>query len=150
MSTTPRNFSFRKMNRDIVNQILDNMVEIKPLQGSDFLNAKEILTRTGIFRKDRGELIQSAVILKKGARQFIASVMELKVLDGVVPYVDDRDIARRNAIAQKLVGWNMVTVLDESKIKEPSMSHVDTVPYKLVKSGDVTLVQTFRPFTAKE
>lgn len=144
-----KKFFFKKMSIDVVNQILDSMVEIQPISGVEFGRVRNVLGRMGV-RLNHSTLIQTCVILNKSGRQFIASQTELKMLDGINVFMSDKEIARRNAIVAKLQEWNMVKVLDKSKIESPRLKTVSVIPLALIKSGEVTVVNPFRPFVNKD
>ena len=91
---------------------LSNMIEVHLKVEDDFLKVKETLTRIGVAsRKDR-KLYQSCHILHKQGRYFIVHFKELFALDGKPSDFNENesDIGRRNAIANLLEQWDLVTL----------------------------------------
>jgi hypothetical protein len=100
----------------------DEMLEIQFEKDDDFLKIKETLTRIGVASNCDKVLYQSAHILHKRGKYYIVHFKELFALDGKTANIEVGDIERRNAIASLLVEWNLLTVVDESKL-EP-MGHI--------------------------
>ena len=98
---------------------LSNMIEVHLKVEDDFLKVKETLTRIGVAsRKDR-KLYQSCHILHKQGRYFIVHFKELFALDGKPSDFNENesDIGRRNAIANLLEQWDLVTLVDSGTSK---------------------------------
>jgi len=94
-------------------------VEIRLPESDNFLKIKETLTRIGIAsRKDR-KLYQSCHILHKKGRYSILHFKELFILDGKEDNFSDEDKARRNTIVNLLEEWELLEVIDHSKIEDP-------------------------------
>jgi len=94
-------------------------VEIRLPEPDNFLKIKETLTRIGIAsRKDR-KLYQSCHILHKKGRYSILHFKELFILDGKEDNFSDEDKARRNTIVNLLEEWELLEVIDHSKIEDP-------------------------------
>lgn len=94
-------------------------VEIRLPEPDNFLKIKETLTRIGIAsRKDR-KLYQSCHILHKKGRYSILHFKELFILDGKENNFSDEDKARRNTIVNLLEEWELLEVVDHSKIEDP-------------------------------
>ena len=94
-------------------------VEIRLPEPDNFLKIKETLTRIGIAsRKDR-KLYQSCYILHKKGRYSILHFKELFILDGKEDNFSDEDKARRNTIVNLLEEWELLEVIDHSKIEDP-------------------------------
>ena len=124
---------------------LTTMVEVHLKNEDDFLKVKETLTRIGVAsRKDR-KLYQSCHILHKQGRYFIVHFKELFALDGKPSdfHENEADIARRNTIANLLEQWDLVTLVDSSKTKEPvaSLNQIKILPYK--EKGEWELVAKY-------
>ena len=101
---------------------LDRLLEVKFEQDDDFLKIKETLTRIGVASNRDKILYQSTHILHKRGKYYIVHFKELFALDGKNSTIDVVDIERRNAIIKLLVEWNLLTVVDESKL-DP-MGHI--------------------------
>lgn len=94
-------------------------VEIRLPEPDNFLKIKETLTRIGIAsRKDR-KLYQSCHILHKKGRYSILHFKELFILDGKEDNFSDEDKARRNTIVNLMEEWELLEVVDHSKIEDP-------------------------------
>lgn len=115
-----------------VDSIVDSLVEIRLKDGNDFLKIKETLTRIGIAsRKDR-KLYQSCHILHKKGRYYLVHFKELFALDGKSTNFGDEDIGRRNTITALLEEWNLLEVVDKSKIESPRipMAQIKVIPFR--------------------
>tara|TARA_Y100000287_G_scaffold150363_1_gene125711 strand:- start:18 stop:416 length:399 start_codon:yes stop_codon:yes gene_type:complete len=98
--------------------IVKGFVEIKLKKSEDFLKIKETLTRIGIPSiKDR-KLYQSCHILHKRGKYYIVHFKELFKLDGKNTEIEEEDIQRRNLICSLLDEWELVELVDESKIQD--------------------------------
>ena len=120
---------------------LSNMIEVHLKVEDDFLKVKETLTRIGVAsRKDRN-LYQSCHILHKQGRYFIVHFKELFALDGKPSDFNENesDIARRNAIANLLEQWDLVTLVDSSKTAKPvaPLNQIKILPYKEKKDWEL-------------
>jgi hypothetical protein len=112
------------------NDVIQNMVEIKPLGDSDgFRKIKETLSRMGVPSKSEKVLNQSAHILHRRGQYYICHFKELFSLDGLRTDLSESDISRRNRIVKMLVDWGLVEVVNPEKL-EP-MGHPNTV--KVIK-----------------
>jgi hypothetical protein len=94
---------------------ISSLVEVTLNKADDFLKVKETLTRIGVAAKNENVLYQSCHILHKQGRYYIVHFKELFALDGKPTSIVDNDIARRNAIANLLQEWGLVTIVDKSK-----------------------------------
>jgi len=103
--------------RDYLEWSQQDMVEIKFDQDDDFLKIKETLTRIGVASNRDKTIFQSTHILHKRGRYYIVHFKELFALDGKNTNIDIADIERRNAIVKLLVEWNLLEVIDESKLE---------------------------------
>jgi len=108
-----------------------SMVEVILKEPDDFLKCRETLTRIGVASRTEHKLYQSCHILHKQGRYYIVSFKELFLLDGKNSDFSDNDMKRRNRITKLLADWNLVEVVDPSKIEEMcSMSQIKIIPHK--------------------
>jgi hypothetical protein len=96
-----------------------NMVEVVLKEKDDFLKVKETLTRIGVASRKEKTLYQSCHILHKQQKYYIVHFKELFALDGKPYNFGDTDIARRNTIANLLSEWELLTLVDPIKSKDP-------------------------------
>jgi len=96
-----------------------NMVEVVLKEKDDFLKVKETLTRIGVASRKEKTLYQSCHILHKQQKYYIVHFKELFALDGKPYNFSDTDIARRNTIANLLSEWELLTLVDPIKSKDP-------------------------------
>lgn len=94
-------------------------VEITLPKPDNFLKIKETLTRVGIASRKERKLYQSCHILHKQGRYVILHFKELFILDGKDNNFTDEDKARRNTIINLLEEWDLLGVVDNSKIEDP-------------------------------
>jgi hypothetical protein len=124
---------------------LTTMIEVHLKNEDDFLKVKETLTRIGVASRKDHKLYQSCHILHKQGRYFIVHFKELFALDGKPSdfHENEADIARRNTIANLLEQWDLVTLVDSSKTKEPvaSLNQIKILPYK--EKGEWELVAKY-------
>jgi len=108
-----------------------SMVEVILKEPDDFLKCRETLTRIGVASRTERKLYQSCHILHKQGRYYIVSFKELFLLDGKNSDFSDNDMKRRNRITKLLADWNLVEVVDPSKIEDLcSMSQIKIIPHK--------------------
>ena len=98
-------------------EILNGLVEIKLKRPEDFLKIKETLTRIGISSKDK-KLYQSCHIFHKKSKYYIVHFKELFKMDGKFSDISDEDLQRRNVIACLLEEWDLLEILDKSKVED--------------------------------
>ncbi len=94
-------------------------VEITLPKPDNFLKIKETLTRVGIASRKERKLYQSCHILHKQGRYVILHFKELFILDGKENNFTDEDKARRNTIINLLEEWDLLGVVDNTKIEDP-------------------------------
>ena len=113
-------------------EIVNSLVEISFEQKDDFLKIRETLTRIGVASRREQELFQSCHILHKKGKYYITHFKELFQLDGKKATYDESDVGRRNTIIDLLKQWNLIKVLDESKIETPRapLSQIKIVSFK--------------------
>lgn len=111
---------------------LDSLVEVKLTNDDDFLKVRETLTRIGVASRKDKILYQSCHILHKQGRYYIVHFKELFALDGKPSNFADEDKGRRNAIANLVAEWGLVTLVDPTKTKDPltPLSQIKILPYK--------------------
>tara|TARA_B110000858_G_C17753345_1_gene450846 strand:- start:63 stop:479 length:417 start_codon:yes stop_codon:yes gene_type:complete len=106
-------------------------LEIKLFNADDFLKIRETLSRIGVASRKEKVLYQSCHILHKQGRYFITHFKELFALDGKPADFDDMDIQRRNAIADLLEQWKLLSIVTkELHTDKCSISQVKILPYK--------------------
>jgi len=98
---------------------IENMVEVTLKEKDDFLKVKETLTRIGVASRKEKTLYQSCHILHKQQKYYVVHFKELFALDGKPYNFGDTDIARRNTIANLLSEWELLTLVNPLKTKEP-------------------------------
>lgn len=112
--------------------ILDDLVEVKLANEDDFLKVRETLTRIGVASKKDRILFQSCHILHKQGKYYIVHFKELFALDGKPTNISEDDIARRNTIANLIAEWGLVSLVEETKSKDPvsPLSQIKVLPFK--------------------
>jgi len=98
--------------------LVEKLVEVTFEEQSDFLKIRETLSRIGVASRKDKELFQSCHILHKKGKYYIVHFKELFQLDGKPTNIDENDIGRRNSIVDLLRQWNLINIVDESKIEE--------------------------------
>jgi hypothetical protein len=117
---------------DELEYITKDLVEVTFPQKDDFLKIRETLSRIGVASRKEQELFQSCHILHKRGKYYIVHFKELFRLDGKPTNFDESDVARRNTIIDLLKQWNLLSVVDTSKIEEPKapLSQIKVIPFK--------------------
>jgi hypothetical protein len=117
---------------DELEYITKDLVEVTFPQKDDFLKIRETLSRIGVASRKEQELFQSCHILHKRGKYYIVNFKELFRLDGKPTNFDESDVARRNTIIDLLKQWNLLSVVDTSKIEEPKapLSQIKVIPFK--------------------
>ena len=123
-----------------MDEIINNLVEVKFPEKDDFLQIRETLTRIGVASRKEPELFQSCHILHKKGLYYIVHFKELFMLDGKQTNLDESDIGRRNTIIDLLVQWNLLTVVRPQQIQEPKapLSQIKIVSFKDKKDWKLT------------
>ena len=121
----------------------NELVEINLPNEEAFLKIRETLTRIGLASKKDNTLYQSCHILHKRGKYYIVHFKEMFALDGKSTTFDTDDVARRNAIIDLLVQWNLCSVVDPERIKEPKalMNQIKVIPFK--QKNDWNLVAKY-------
>lgn len=112
--------------------LVESLIEVKIAEEEDFLKIKETLTRIGIASRKNNTLYQSCHILHKKNKYYIVHFKELFMLDGKKSDFTLEDKGRRNTIINLLQEWELLKVVDDSKIKDPraNMNQIKIVAYK--------------------
>lgn len=116
-----------------VEEWYNQAAEITLPEDDSFLIVKETLTRIGLpsIKEGTKRLAQTCHILQKRGKFYIVHFKELLLLDGKEVNLSDEDLMRRNVIVKMLVDWKLITVVDESRIKDQlKHSSVKVVPFK--------------------
>ena len=101
--------------RNQMTTLIDEMVECSLAEPDDFLKIRETLTRIGVASRKDKTLFQSCHILHKQGRYYIVHFKELFILDGKPTNFSENDQARRNTIANLLVEWNLIQLVNSEK-----------------------------------
>lgn len=108
--------------------IIDMMIEIKPLDREKFLLVRETLTRMGVpGRDDKGKKVlnQSVHILHKRGHYYLTHFKHLFLLDGRFERTEitDDDIDRMFLVAKLLKEWGLIEPLNDDKdIEDPDLN----------------------------
>ena len=109
----------------------ESMLEVTIKQPDDFLKIRETLTRIGVASRKDKTLYQSWHILHKQGKYFITHFKVLFALDGKKSTLVINDIQRRNTIAILLQDWNLIDIVDKSKIEDKApLSQIKVLPFK--------------------
>ena len=109
----------------------ESMLEVTIKAPDDFLKIRETLTRIGVASRKDKTLYQSCHILHKQGKYFITHFKELFALDGKKSTLVINDIQRRNTIAILLQDWNLIDIVDKSKIEDKApLSQIKVLPFK--------------------
>ena len=106
---------------------IDEMVECTLAEPDDFLKIRETLTRIGVASRRDKTLFQSCHILHKQGRYYIVHFKELFILVGKPTNFSENDQARRNTIANLLVEWSLI------KLVNPEQTSTLIVPLNQLK-----------------
>jgi len=111
---------------------VESLVEVTLKNQDDFLKVRETLTRIGIASPKEKKLYQSCHILHKRGKYYIVHFKELFALDGKPTNFSEDDQGRRNTIAKLLSDWNLISVVNEGKIIDPSapMNQIKIIAHK--------------------
>jgi hypothetical protein len=107
-------------------------VEVKLRNAEDFLKVRETLSRIGLASKKDNTLYQSCHILHKQGKYYIVHFKELFLLDGKDSSLSEGDFARRNRIIHLLDEWELIEILDYSKVEDPiaPLNQIKIIPFK--------------------
>ena len=116
---------------DIVEWKPESMLEVKLKEPDDFLKIRETLTRIGVASRKERKIFQSCHILHKQGRYFIVHFKELFALDGKKATLVENDIQRRNTIAILLQDWNLIDIVDKTRVENKApLSQIKVLPFK--------------------
>lgn len=112
--------------------IIETLIEVKLVNEDDFLKVRETLTRIGVASRKDKTLYQSCHILHKQGKYYIVHFKELFALDGKPSDFTDDDKGRRNAVANLVAEWGLVSLVSPQKTKEPlaPLSQIKILPFK--------------------
>ena len=118
-----------------VNWDPNQMVEVTLNEPDDFLKVRETLTRIGVASRKEKKIYQSCHILHKQGRYFLVHFKELFALDGKHANLTTNDVQRRNRIAQLLVDWGLVGIVNADSIQDVApLNQIKVLSYK--EKGD--------------
>jgi hypothetical protein len=123
---------------------ITDLVEVTLNQQDDFLKVRETLTRIGVASKKEKILYQSCHILHKQGRYYIVHFKELFALDGKPTDISENDLSRRNAIANLLEDWGLITLVNKksTQIPEPIfLSQIKILSHK--EKGEWQLIPKY-------
>jgi Bacteriophage translational regulator len=112
---------------------IKDLVEVRLKEQDDFLKVRETLTRIGVASRKDNTLFQSCHILHKRGQYYIVHFKELFALDGKPTDITENDLARRNAIANLLEDWGLVTIVNKEQTEYPEpifLSQVKIISHK--------------------
>jgi len=108
-----------------------SMLEVTLSTPDNFLKIRETLTRIGVASKKDQTLFQSCHILHKQGRYYIVHFKELFNLDSKASDISVNDVERRNAIANLLMDWGLLTIVNPAQaIPLAPMSQIKIVSFK--------------------
>ena len=114
-----------------VNWDPNQMVEVTLNEPDDFLKVRETLTRIGVASRKEKKIYQSFHILHKQGRYFLVHFKELFALDGKHANLTTNDVQRRNRIAQLLVDWGLVGIVNADSIQDVApLNQIKVLSYK--------------------
>ena len=114
-----------------VNWDPNQMVEVTLNEPDDFLKVRETLTRIGVASMKEKKIYQSCHILHKQGRYFLVHFKELFALDGKHANLTTNDVQRRNRIAQLLVDWGLVGIVNADSIQDVApLNQIKVLSYK--------------------
>ena len=114
-----------------VNWDPSKMVEVTLNEPDDFLKVRETLTRIGVASRKEKKIYQSCHILHKQGRYFLVHFKELFALDGKHANLTTNDVQRRNRIAQLLVDWGLVGIVNADSIQDVApLNQIKVLSYK--------------------
>ena len=114
-----------------INWSQEKMLEVSLKEPDDFLKIRETLSRIGVASRKERKLYQSCHILHKQGRYYIEHFKELFALDGKPASLVKNDIERRNTIATLLEDWELINIVDKSRIVERApLSQIKILHFK--------------------
>ena len=127
------------MSEEIISWSQSDMLEVTIKQPDDFLKIRETLTRIGVASRKDKTLYQSCHILHKQGKYFITHFKELFALDGKKSTLVENDIQRRNTIALLLQDWNLIDIVDTTRVENKApLSQIKVLPFKEKNDWNLT------------
>jgi hypothetical protein len=123
---------------------ITDLVEVTLNQQDDFLKVRETLTRIGVASKKEKILYPSCHILHTQGRYYIVHFKELFALDGKPTDISENDLSRRNAIANLLEDWGLITLVDKKSTQTPEpifLSQIKILSHK--EKGEWQLIPKY-------
>ena len=116
----------------MMDDLLNTLVEVRIKKDENFLKIKETLTRVGVASRKNKTLYQSCHIFHKQGRYYIVHFKEMFLVDGKESNYTEEDQGRRNKIISLLEDWDLIEVVDPSKIETPiaSISQIKIISHK--------------------
>ena len=112
-----------------INWTQEQMLEVELKEPDDFLKIRETLSRIGVASRKEKVLYQSCHILHKQGKYYIVHFKELFALDGKQTTLSDKDVERRNTIANLLRDWGLVTIIGSAEPLAP-LSQIKIISFK--------------------
>lgn len=112
---------------------ITDLVEVTLKEKDDFLKVRETLTRIGVASKKEQILYQSCHILHKQGHYYVVHFKELFALDGKPTDITENDLSRRNAIANLLQDWGLITIVNKEQTETPPpifLSQIKIISHK--------------------
>lgn len=116
-----------------MNELLENLVEVRIAEEEDFLKIKETLTRIGVASRKEKKLYQSCHIFHKQGKYYIVHFKEMFALDGKPSNFSEEDKGRRNRIVTLLQEWGLLKIVDAAVSEQQpiaSMSQIKIINHK--------------------
>lgn len=128
-----------------VEDIVKDLVEVELPSDEDFLKVKETLTRIGISSDKNKALYQTCHILHKRGKYYIVHFKELFMLDGNPSTFNEKDMGRRNTIANLLEQWGLLKIAENSiqKVQDPVLPLNSIKILQYSEKGDWNLVPKY-------
>ena len=127
------------MSEEIIKWSQSDMLEVTIKQPDDFLKIRETLTRIGVASRKDKTLYQSCHILHKQGKYYITHFKELFALDGKKSTLVENDIQRRNTIALLLQDWNLIDIVDTTRVENKApLSQIKVLPFKEKNEWNLT------------
>lgn len=118
------------MDEKELQEFLETLIEIEPLDRQGFLRVCECLTRIGVLSVSTNTLWQSCHILHKRGKYYLVHFKQLFALDGKLDgnEVGDEDLDRVERVAIMLEGWGLIKPVVE--LDHDAKAVLNVIPYK--------------------
>lgn len=128
-----------------MNDIINEMIEIEPVDSDSFLQIAETLTRIGLIKRqnNKATLYQTACLLHKQGHYYIAHFKQMYRFDGRTENtMSDEDTQRLFNIVNLLSSWNMIKPLKgtpayDAAIKTVVVKHSEKNKFEFVKPYNI-------------